>query len=36
LQIRNLDAGRAQLEFDEDLTRLEPDPTPAPAWAQHW
>jgi hypothetical protein len=34
LQVRNLDASR--LEFEEDLSGLEPDPAPAPPSAQRW
>jgi hypothetical protein len=36
LQIRDLDAVGSQVIFDEDLTGYEPDPVPAPAWAQRW
>jgi hypothetical protein len=25
-----------EMLFDEDLTRLEPEPVPAPAWAERW
>jgi hypothetical protein len=35
LQVRNLDGGSDVL-FEEDLSLLEPNPVPAPAWAQRW
>jgi hypothetical protein len=36
LQVWNLDGDRSQVLFEEDLTLSEPNPTPAPAWAQRW
>jgi hypothetical protein len=36
IQILNLDAGRFEVIFEQDLSRLEPNPTPAPHWAQNW
>ena len=36
LQIRHLKGDGFQILFDVDLSSLEPTPTPAPAWAQHW
>lgn len=36
IQIRNLVADRPETVFEQDLSRLEPDPTPAPHWAQRW
>jgi hypothetical protein len=36
LQILNLEANRAALLFEEDLSLAEPDPTAAPAWARRW
>ncbi|MEO0538328.1 MAG: hypothetical protein AAF215_31260 [Cyanobacteria bacterium P01_A01_bin.123] len=36
LQVRNLDAHGPTLLFEADLAPLEPNPTPAPAWAQQW
>jgi len=36
LQIRNLEGNGPQILFEVDLSKLEPTPTPAPAWAQHW
>ena len=36
LQVRNLTRKIYQIEFEVDLSVLEPDPTPAPRWAQHW
>jgi hypothetical protein len=35
LQIQRLGAG-AEILFEEDLSRLEPEPVPAPAWATAW
>lgn len=36
LQARSVRAGAVDILFDTDLSYLEPDPTPAPAWAHHW
>jgi hypothetical protein len=36
LQVWNLDGNRSEILFEEDLTLSEPNPTPAPAWAQRW
>jgi hypothetical protein len=36
LQVRNLDADRPKTVFEEDLSLLEPNPTPAPPWARRW
>ncbi|MFP5213930.1 MAG: hypothetical protein ACLGPL_11195 [Acidobacteriota bacterium] len=36
LQVRVLDGTRPKTVFDEDLSPLEPDPAPAPSWAQRW
>jgi hypothetical protein len=36
LQMRNLDSDRPGTVFEEDLSLLEPNPTPAPTWAHHW
>jgi hypothetical protein len=36
LQARNLTDDGATLEWEHDLSRLRPDPTPAPASAHHW
>lgn len=36
LQIRNLDGDSPKIRFEADLSDLEPNPTPAPAWARHW
>ncbi|MBI5584348.1 MAG: hypothetical protein HY892_11030 [Deltaproteobacteria bacterium] len=36
LQIWNLDGGGCPILFEEDLSLLEPDPAPAPAWARKW
>ena len=36
LQVRNLDADHPETVFEEDLSLLEPNPTPAPPWAQRW
>ncbi len=36
LQILRLEGDRPQVLFEEDLSHAEPDPIPAPAWAQHW
>ena len=36
LQIRNLEGDNPKVLFEANLSKLEPNPTPAPAWAQHW
>lgn len=36
LQIWSLDGEGADLLFEEDLSILEPNPAPAPAWAKRW
>jgi hypothetical protein len=36
LQVRSLDGNRSEVTFEEDLSGLEPKPTPSPQWAQHW
>ena len=36
IQIRALNAARIDVLFEEDLSRLEPDPRPAPGWAGSW
>ena len=36
LQVRCLDGGRSDIMSEVDLSSLEPDPTPAPSWAQRW
>jgi hypothetical protein len=36
LQVRNLEADGSEVLFEEDLSLSEPNPTPAPAWAQQW
>ncbi len=36
LQTWNLDVACANPLFEEDLSLLEPNPTPAPAWAHEW
>ncbi|WP_017326913.1 hypothetical protein [Synechococcus sp. PCC 7336] len=36
LQVRNLDANRPEVVFEEDLSVLDPNPIPAPSWAQRW
>lgn len=36
LQIVNLDDDGSEVLFEEDLSLLEPEPAPAPAWAQRW
>ena len=36
LQIRDLDGDRPGIVFVEDLSVLEPNPTPAPPWARRW
>jgi hypothetical protein len=36
LQVRNLDRNGFKTVFEEDLSLLEPNPAPAPAWARRW
>jgi len=36
LQTWELDRAGSQPLFEADLTLFEPDPAPAPAWAQQW
>ena len=36
LQIRTFQGNRTLITFKEDLAALEPNPIPAPPWAQHW
>jgi hypothetical protein len=36
LQVRNLESNGSSIVFETDLSNLEPNPTPAPGWAQHW
>ena len=36
LQVRNLGGSRPTILFEADLSNLEPNPTPAPSWAQRW
>ncbi|HEX5646821.1 MAG TPA: hypothetical protein VFX56_07605 [Nitrospira sp.] len=36
LQIRNLVADSPQILFEANLSNLDPNPTPSPAWAQSW
>jgi hypothetical protein len=36
LQIWDLDSEGPKILFEQDLSVLEPNSTPAPAWAQHW
>lgn len=36
LQIWNLADDSSEVLFEEDLSFLEPNPVPAPAWAQRW
>jgi hypothetical protein len=36
LQICDLDSEGAKILFEQDLSVLDPNPTPAPAWAQRW
>ena len=36
LQIRDVSTDPPAIVFDADLSVLEPDPTPAPDWAQRW
>jgi hypothetical protein len=36
LQAWNLDSDGPKILFEQDLSLLEPNPAPAPAWAQRW
>lgn len=36
LQVRRLDGGGSDILSEVDLSGLEPDPIPAPPWAQRW
>jgi hypothetical protein len=36
LQVWNLDGEGPKILFEQDLSLLEPNPDPAPAWAQRW
>jgi hypothetical protein len=36
LQVWNLDGDGPKVLFEQDLSFLEPNPSPAPAWAQRW
>jgi hypothetical protein len=36
LQVWNLDGDGPKILFEQDLSLLEPNPAPAPAWAHHW
>ena len=36
LQVRSLDSASPRILFEADLSNLEPNPTPAPVWAQAW
>lgn len=36
LQVWNLDGDGSEILFEEDLSLLEPNPAPAPSWAQRW
>jgi len=36
LQVWNLDSDGPEILFEQDLSLLEPNPIPAPAWAQRW
>jgi hypothetical protein len=36
LQVWNPDGNGSDPLFDEDLSLLEPNPAPAPAWARQW
>lgn len=36
LQVWNLDGNSIKVLFEEDLSLSEPNPTPAPAWAEQW
>lgn len=36
LQVWNFAGDNSEVLFEEDLSLSEPNPTPAPAWAQRW
>lgn len=36
LQVRSLDGDCSEIIFEEDLSGIEPNPAPAPSWAQRW
>jgi hypothetical protein len=36
LQVWNLNNDGPKILFEQDLSLLEPNPIPAPAWAQRW
>ncbi len=36
LQVLNFDGDGSEVLFEEDLSIYEPNPSPAPAWAQRW
>jgi len=36
LQVWDLDVDGSEVLFEEDLSLAEPNPTPAPAWAERW
>lgn len=36
LQVRNMEGERPEVVFEVDLSIMEPNPIPAPHWAQHW
>lgn len=36
LQMRRLDGAGFEVLFEQDLSRCEPNPVPAPEWAQRW
>ncbi|MFC1580291.1 hypothetical protein ACFL4N_05200 [Thermodesulfobacteriota bacterium] len=36
LQVLHLDSDGSEVLFEEDLSRSEPNPAPAPSWAQRW
>jgi hypothetical protein len=36
LQIRSLDSASPRILFEANLSNLEPNPNPAPAWARAW
>jgi hypothetical protein len=36
LQVRNVGSNGPSILFEENLSNLEPNPTPAPGWAGSW
>ena len=36
LQVRSVVGDRVDVTFQDDLSVLEPSPTPAPSWAKQW